>query len=220
MGVTASGQAGFMRRLWQRVRRRLAERRALALVELAMIGPVFLIGVLVLFQFAYLFLSQQLLEIATESAARSIMTGNAQGNSMSSGGSPTATSSVFVTNVLCPAALYLKCSNLLVNVEQVPSGDDYFALAAPAIASGTSVITTNLSFCNGQSGNFMLLNVYYLAPIWIFGSMPFIGPIWPGALKYGGSTVIPLYAAAAFADEQFTLPNSLTSNTSGSGACT
>jgi Flp pilus assembly protein TadG len=225
MEQAVAGRDGTSGRTWPR--RLVGDRRAMVLVELALIGPVFLLGVIVLFQFSYLYLAQQFLEAATEVSARSIMTGNAQMQSSCTSASitagtctsPVASSSDFVTNVLCPALLYLQCGNLLVNAQAVPAGDDYFAsvLAMPTFISGGSVSTSGLKFCNGQAGQFMKLNVVYMAPIWVFGSLPFIGPLWPGAVTYNGSTTIPLYAASAFTDEQFSLSSSLT--TTGSNAC-
>ena len=203
---------------WQTLWR---DRRAMALVELAIVGPLFLMSVLAMFQLAYLFVVQQVLENATNVAGRAIETGNAQGSSLTSG---IATSQAFVQHVVCPAMLFLPCATgyVFANVQTLPSGSDYFSLAGfqvpTSTASGlTTVSTGGLSFCNGQAGQYMQLNVVYLAPVWLLGKLPLIGTLFASTISYNGSTTIPLYASAAFADEEFTLPNSETGT--GTGAC-
>ena len=174
----------------------------MALMELALIGPVVLLAIAALFEFGYTYLAQQLVQSATEVAARAMQTGAAQQTAVATGSTAAQT---FVTSSLCPALLILPCgiSNPLVNVQAVPSGGNFFSLAGfslPTTTSGgaTSVNTGALAYCNGQPGQLMQINVVYMAPV-------VLGFLWPNAINYNGSMSIPIYAGAAFADEKFPL---------------
>ncbi len=178
-------------------RRLLAERRAVAMVELALIGPFVLLALVALFEFAYLFLALQLVQNAAQTAARSIQTGNAQSQSVASG--TTTASQAFTNNVLCKALLLLPCSNLLVNAQAVPTNGNYLTLSAFSVpVQNGQVNGSGLAFCNGAPGQLMQLNVVFMAPV-------ILGFLWPNAISYNGANSIPLYAAAAFADEKFSV---------------
>ena len=195
-------------------RRLVGERRGVVMIELAIAGPAFLITLLVLFQFAYLFFAQQLIQAATEVASRSVQTGNAQTVSIASG-SITAPQA-FLNKVLCPALVLLSCADVVVNIQSVPS--DYFTLGAvtlPTSTTGgvTTVTSGSLKFCNGAPGQLMLVNVWYMAPVWLFGPMPRLGSLLPGTVSYNGRPTVPLAASAAIGDENFLVSGTET------GAC-
>lgn len=169
------------------LRRVLSERRAVAAVEMAIAGPVFLLGLLGLFEFGYLFVAQLLVDAAAQNVARQIQTGQAA--------SSTSWSS-FSTNVVCPTMLILPCSstNPMINFQ---------ALASPVTSSGygpssqfavpvtnNQLNTAGFNYCNPTPGQLIQVNVVYMTPV-------FFGYFLPQTI--GGQ--FPVTASAAFGDE-------------------
>ncbi len=155
------------------------------MVELAMLGPMFIIALAVLFQFMYLFMAQMLLNAAVETVARSIQTGQAQQQ---------PTQAAFNTSVLCPALLILPCGSLLINVQAVT---DWYTPASFVVPTKNGQVNTAaFNFCNGSPGQLLQLNAVFMAPV-------LLGSFFPGSLPYAGSNAFPLYSSAAIGDENF-----------------
>jgi Flp pilus assembly protein TadG len=170
----------------RRLRPLLAERRAIVMVELGLLGPIFIIAIVALFVFTYLFMAQMLLDYAVQTVARQIQTGQAQAQS---------SLAAFTTNVLCPALLVMPCgSNLLVNIKSVSDWYNPSQFTLP-VANG-QVNTGGLTFCNGNPGQPLEVDVVYMAPL-------LLGYLFPNSVSYNGSSAFPLYAAAGFVDEWF-----------------
>ena len=157
----------------------------MAMVELAMLGPTFLIALAVLFQFTYLFMAQMLVNVAVETVARSIQIGQAQSQ---------PTQAAFNTSVLCPALLILPCANVLINVQAVT--DWYTPTAFTLPTKNGQVNTAGFNFCNGGPGQLLQLNAVFMAPV-------LLGSFFPGSLPYNGGNSFPLYSSAAIGDENF-----------------
>lgn len=182
-----SNKAPAVRRAPGRLRRILSERRAVAAVEMAIAGPIFLVALLGLFEFGYLFVAQLLVDAAAQNVAREIQTGQATGS--------TSWSS-FSTNVVCPAMLILPCSssNPMIN---------FHALASPVSSSGygpssqfavpvsnNKLNSAGFNYCNPMPGQLIQVNVVYMAPVFFSYWLP---------QTIGG--LFPITASAAFGDE-------------------
>jgi Flp pilus assembly protein TadG len=97
-------------RLRARLLRGLADRRAAVMVEFAVVGPIFFLLLLVVFEVSYDLYLNEVLDTALQATARQIATGTAQ---------PT-TASNLISGTLCPNALgLLNCNNLYVTVQRI-----------------------------------------------------------------------------------------------------
>jgi Flp pilus assembly protein TadG len=177
----------------------LAERRAMTTLEVALVGPIFILSIVALFELTYLFLAQMLLDYAVHTVARSIQTGQAQQQTSQAN---------FNTNVLCQALVVLPCSNLMLNIQAVT--DWYTPQSFTLPMNGSQVNSSGFAYCNGTPGQLIQINAVFMAPIF-FSSLPSLvshgssGTFLSGIVTYNGTATVPLYAAAAFADEQFPL---------------
>ncbi|MEP6869253.1 MAG: TadE/TadG family type IV pilus assembly protein [Novosphingobium sp.] len=126
-------------------------------VEFAMLAPLLLALIFGVFQAALLFLTQQGLETAAESAARLVVTGQAQKSGL--------TSSQFRTAACAGLPPYLSCSNLYTDVTVVSS---YSAatLGVPTFTYDSSGNVTNgFAYNTGGKGAIVVLRVMYLMPV-------------------------------------------------------
>jgi Flp pilus assembly protein TadG len=97
-------------RLMRNLRGFLKERKAVAAVEFAFVGPVLLFIIFEIFQSALFVYNSSSLNYATQVAARQIMTGAAQNANL--------TQMQFINNTLCPLLpVTMPCSNVIVNLQ-------------------------------------------------------------------------------------------------------
>ncbi len=173
-----------MRGVLRRLRGLPGERRAVTAVEMALAGPVFLVGLLGLFEFGYLFFVQLLVDQAAQTVARQIQTGQAQGN---------ANQAAFNSNVLCSSLVILPCANVYINMQSVPQNTGFGPSSSYSVPTKNGAVNTaGFNYCNGGPGQLIQVNVVYMAPV-------FFATLMPNAI--GGS--LPIYAASAFGDENF-----------------
>jgi hypothetical protein len=193
------------------------QRRGTVMVEFAIVGPIFLILALMVFELAYDAFSQAVLDSAVQATARQIETGNAQN---------ATTRSLLVSQVLCPNALgLLNCSGLYVRVESInqttcpgitadlddatdgnlPSSGGVVLLGLyGGIGTGGPTTCQNASSASGfcvagtsQNGpELIVLSAVYLEP-------SFLGRLVQRTLTYQGSIVRGAFSSAAFITEGF-----------------
>ncbi len=176
----------------------------MAMVEFAIVGPVFVFCIITLFDFGYLFTTQLVLDAWAQSVARQIQIGLAQQE---------GTSASFATAVACPgggvlpnnpsghyplAPSWLNCNQLLTYTTYV--AQDYYHQAPFAPVSNGVVTSPGASFCNGQAGQLMELNMVYMAPVFLASWLPR-----SMTMSYLGATAFPLYSTSAFGTEKFPL---------------
>lgn len=201
------------------LKRQFGRRGAFAL-EFALVAPVFLVLLFVVFEVSYDEFMQEVLDNALQSSARQVQIGNTQ----------TATSGTFVQNYFCPYDDGLiNCNSLYVRIQSVSFGSgscsnlDFYDATVPGGApSSGSVLqlgafyngagnegngaNSNMSpcatpnsssgYCNAGSQEFILMTAIYVAP-------SFLGGLLPYHFTYGGSYVRPIYSSAAFQTEPF-----------------
>ncbi|MGC9270250.1 TadE/TadG family type IV pilus assembly protein [Acidiphilium sp.] len=189
-----------------------ADRRGSFALEFAMVGPIFLLMLLFIFNVSYTLFMNEVLNNATQTVARAIQTGNAQG--ASSGSS-------FVQKYFCPNTYgLLSCSNIYLRVEQINTSactDFYDATSATLPISGgalqlgdyggtgsdlgpTACATGNSTtgFCNAGPNEEILISVIYPAPSFMGGLLGTASVV-----TYNGNSVTPLLATAGFETEGF-----------------
>lgn len=126
-------------------------------VEFGLVALPFLAMLVAALQLGLFYLSQSALEVATEKAARSVLTGSAQ--------SAATTQSGFLTAVCAKLPSLLKCSNLMVDA-QVYSSFSSTNTSAPTItynADGT--VSNQWNYNLGGPNDIVVLRVLYLLPV-------------------------------------------------------
>jgi Flp pilus assembly protein TadG len=177
------------------VRKFLRERKALAAVEFALIGVPFFLMILEIFQGALFVYDSASLDNATHAAARQILTGSVQNGNL--------TASQFRTNLLCPLLpTVIPCSNVIVNLQafsgsSYPGGYDNYVNGTQTAIIMPPLDNSKTSFCPGNSGQYIYLQVIY--------AMPLLGTVWLPAVNttFQGQPVALVSAAAAFKNEPY-----------------
>lgn len=197
----------FLRALKAAARRRRGgslpfarDRRGAAAVEFAfVIGPLF--GLLFcICEIGFDWFSQAQIDHAAQSAARLIMTGNAQ--AMTSGGQP-LNAAQFRTTVLCPMLPgYFNCANVIMNIQTFSSGVSPAGVYSLLNTAQTNLAlppldNTQTTYCIGAGGANVLVQIVYPMPLLtnVFSKFPLT--------TYGGSTVILLQSSAVMKNEPF-----------------
>lgn len=171
------------------LRRLLRDRRGVAALEAAMVTPPYLLFTMFLFQISMMLFWQEALDYATHSAARQIQIGAAQ--------SQAATSSDFMTNIMCPMLSGLiVCDDVLIDIQHVSdfySHADY-TVSVPKDKDGKQTPRA-LPYCNGAPSQMMLVRAVYMSPAAL---TPFFGTV-----AWGSGKAVPIISTAAFVDEAF-----------------
>lgn len=219
-----------------RVRTCLQDRRSSFALEFAMVGPVFMVFLFVIFEVSYDEFLQEVLDNALQSSARQVQIGNTQG----------ATSATFVNRYFCQYGIgLLNCNNLFVQIQQIsfsssscpnssspaqPS-DFYEATAnnGPSVSSGQLQLGAHFSGAgtagSGGSDNHSpcatagSISGYcnagpqeFILMNAVYAAPSFVGALMPNHVTYNGNYVRPIYSSVAFVTETF-------SSSSPSNAC-
>lgn len=202
------------------------DNRTTTLLEFALVGPLFLTFLLLIFEVAYDQFLQEVLEATLDYTSHEAAVGNYQG----------ATSgATFVTNDFCSNDLgLLNCGSVYVRVQEylpsaacndlygettgmlpVSSGGSHWLLQlnnfispggagsgnAGATPAGDACISTNskTGFCNSGPGELIIMSAIYVAP-------SFVTALLPGAytVTYNGRFVRAPFASVAFQTEPYT----------------
>jgi len=181
-----------------KLRALLIERRSVTALEFGLVGPLFVLGIVALFEFGYLFMAQLILDAATQSVARQIQTGQAQNQ---------ATSATFNSNVLCPTIIVLDCSRVYANIQIVT---DYYSNNGSGFDNGNGTGgfslafnnkgVPNNNFCQAEATKLVELDVVYMAPVFLARWLPQIS-------SYNSTPAYAVQAAAAFSTENYPAPS-------------
>jgi hypothetical protein len=188
------------------------DRRGAFALEFAMVGPIFLLALLFVFNVAYDLFTNEVLNNAIQSTARQIQIGSA----------PAASSqSQFVSSVFCPNTYGLiACGNVYIRVEQINTNTctdfydattgtlpivngvlqlgDYGGLGSDIGPSQCATRSAAGGFCNAGPNEAILISAIYTAP-------SFMGLLLGAAnvVTYNGASVTALLATAGFETEGF-----------------
>ena len=144
------------RNLLRRFRR---SRRGSAIVQFALIAPVFFALLFAIIETAVMFFASQVLETITQESARMILTGQAQTLSYTQ-----AQFQSYVCSQI-PAALF-SCSGIQVDVEST-APNTAFPLALPSWIDSNGNLITNVQYNPGGPGSIVKVTVLYQWPIFV-----------------------------------------------------
>jgi Flp pilus assembly protein TadG len=124
-----------------------------AALEFGLVAAPFLALSLAIFETEIVFLAQQDLQAATSRAARQIMTGQAQAQSL--------TMNQFVQEV-CNDAVWFSCGGLSVNVQKFST---FSSISMTNPVSNGNFSNSNFGFDIGGPGDIIVVQVFYLWPM-------------------------------------------------------
>ena len=161
--------------------------RGVALVEFAIVGPLFLMLLLAVFELGYMIFVQSVLDSSARSAARLIRTGQAQG----SGNAQTD----FQTALCNDASSVIGCSNLVYQVQEFNSWSAaQTAVNTPPQRDPKTGQLISAGFNAGNCGQIEAVQVTYNYPFFT---------LWIGSQLGGGSNSAFLMSTVVFQNEPF-----------------
>ena len=143
------------RRFKSSFRRFLRTSSGATAVEFAMVGPPFIALLYAILQTALVFFAQQVLQTATQQAARLIMTGQAQSGNY--------TAAQFQQAVCNNATSLFSCSGIYVNVQTFSSFSNVTMLN-PIVNGKFS--SSGMSYSPGGTGDIEVVQVFYQWPVY------------------------------------------------------
>lgn len=130
------------------------DERGVAVIEFALIATPLIALMIAIIQTSMTFFAQQTLETATEKATRTLFTGSAQ-----SSGSTQAQYKALVCSKL---PVFMKCANLLVDVQSASSFSSA-TLTAPTITyDSNGNVTNTFKFTPGTAGSINVVRIMYI----------------------------------------------------------
>jgi Flp pilus assembly protein TadG len=152
--MSASAASSFsLRNALRRFRR---HRRGSAIVEFALVAPVFFALLFAIIEMAMVFFAQQVLESMTEQAARMVLTGRAG-----------ADKTLFKTNYVCnQISVLFSCANVFVDVQSYPQFSNI--VINPQIDSGGCFVPPT-SYIPGGPGDIVVVRLFYQWPLLVTG---------------------------------------------------
>jgi Flp pilus assembly protein TadG len=161
-----------------------ADGRGVTAVEFALVAAPFLALLIAIFETCLVFLSQEVLQTATSQAARLIMTGQAQSQSL--------TASQFKQQICNDAPVLFSCSGIYVNVQTFPSFSGMTQLNP--LQSG-NFNSNSMNYSMGGPGDIVLMQVFYQWPV-------DLGPLGFNLSNMNGNNRL-LIATAVFRNEPY-----------------
>ena len=141
------------------LRRFLRNQRGSAVVEFALVAPVFFGLLFAIIELAMVFFASQLLETATQDSARMIMTGQAQNASF--------TQAQFKNLVCSKIVVMFDCVNGVSIDVQSYSAFSSVNISSPIDASNNFVPPNN--YLPGGPGDIVVVRIFYQWPIFVTG---------------------------------------------------
>jgi len=167
-------------------RMRAERNKASAMIEFAMIAPVFFLMLTGIIENGLIYMAGSTLQYATDNAARYVRTGQAQAAGM--------TQAQFKTRICNDISALLSCSNLQVDL-QAYSGYSSAGFATPTDSSGNLKSSLN-NYQPGVACNVVLLRTFYTWNVITPGLSAFLTNMTSGKRLISGT--------AAFRNEPFT----------------
>jgi Flp pilus assembly protein TadG len=140
------------------------DRRGSTIIEFAFVLGPFIALILAILQTAMIFFANQLLDTATQSVSRLVLTGIAQQNGQSVAGLTKAQFKTAACDRLRAGAKFFDCNNLTVDVTKIGSNNASFAtanMAAPTITYGGGAPTMRSNYETGDKGDIIMIRLTY-----------------------------------------------------------
>ncbi len=189
-----------------------ADRRASYMLEFAIVGPVFLVMLFIVFEVSYDLFLQAVLDNSLQITAREMQVGTSQA----------ATEGNFVSTYFCSNSYgLLDCNNLFIQVQEfapsttcpdlydATSGDlpvvggvlqlgSYYSALGAGLGStiGPTACLKNTGFCSPGPNETIVATAIYVAPSFLQGLLS-------NNIKYNGGYVRAALSTAAFQTEAF-----------------
>ena len=165
-------------------------------VEFALVGSLFIVTLLFIILAGAIFYISEVVDYAATAAARDILTGTAQANSVTMG--------TFTQNLCNRLPPGIQCRNLVVNLYVVPEATKpagYYSYVKPDLSGLTVPVLTPGSgqFTLGTRGQYQYLQVIY--PITFLPSG--FAAMLSGGQTFNGKPAYLAIATAAFRNELF-----------------
>ena len=178
----------FCRIRGSNVGRLAADERGATIVEFAAVITPLAALLVAIFQTSLLFFAQQNLETTAEKAVRQIVTGQAQKAGMSK--------SQFKDLVCSKLPAFMKCQNVLIDVQSAQSFSSITTGALPTTIKNDGTVNDSYSFAPGGPGSVNIVRIMY---VW---------DVQGGPLGFDLSTMSNkkrlLYATSVFKTEPYT----------------
>ena len=155
---TATRRPGY---IMSAIRRFARARTGATIVEFALVAAPFAALLVAIVQTAIVYLAQEVLQTATEQAARLIMTGQAQTSGM--------TEIQFKQNLCGHATALFSCANLQVQVETFAT---FSSVTMPNPVTNGQLSSFALPFNPGHNGDIIVVQSYYAWPV-VLGPLGF-----------------------------------------------
>jgi Flp pilus assembly protein TadG len=136
-------------------------KRAATAVEFAIVAAPFVALLMAILQIGVVFIAQQVLQTATNQAARLIMTGQAQVGNM--------TAAQFQQQVCTDATSMFACSGIYVNVQKFAT---FGGVSMTNPVTNGVFSNANLQYTPGGSGDIVVAQVFYQWPL-VLGPLGF-----------------------------------------------
>lgn len=128
----------------------------MALIEFAMVVGPFLALLLATFETTITLFTQQVLETASEKAARTILTGTAQ--------RANTTATQFKNNICATLPSYMKCSSVMVDISVASSISNANTSSPTLTYDSNGNLTNTWSYNVGGPGDVVVVKTMYLLP--------------------------------------------------------
>jgi Flp pilus assembly protein TadG len=153
-------------------------------VEFGLVAAPFIALLMAILQVGVVFMAQQVLQTATNQAARLIMTGQAQSQNM--------TAAQFQQQVCSDATSLFSCSGIYVNVQTFAS---FSTVSMTNPVQNGQFNNANLQFSPGGAGDIVVAQVFYQWPV-------YLGPLGFNLSNLNGNKLL-LVGTAAFRNEPY-----------------
>jgi len=150
-------------RLAREVRRFASHDVAGVASEFVFVGPVIIAVILATIQVGLVFVAKAYLETGAEEAARTVLTNNAV--TVSNNVTSPMTQAQFQAAVCAQLPALFNCSNLIVELEPLPSGTASVSSLIPQFKSDGTLVNP-VAYQSGTSGQLMFLLVAYEWPVY------------------------------------------------------
>jgi Flp pilus assembly protein TadG len=146
--------SGTFRKLLRRFHR---DRRGVTAVEFALVAPVFFALLFAIIETAIVFFAGQVLETIAQDSARLVLTGQAQGGSLSQ--------EDFKRQVCAhPLRFMFSCGGIYVDVRSYAQATQ---VKIPNQIGPGGSFTNDMKYCPGQDGSIAVVRLFYQWPVYV-----------------------------------------------------
>src|SRR3954465_4158926 len=179
------------------LRRFRGNRRGSAVVEFALVAPMFFALLFAIIETAIMFFASQVLETVTQNSARVILTGQAQGQNgsvaacqVTAGVVSACDQATFKAYVCSQIPAMFDCTKLYVDVQ---STNSFGALSLTNYGDSCSFNPTGVQYSAGAANQVVVVRLFYQWPLFVTGL----------GFNMGCNNKRLLIATAAFKNEPF-----------------